>query len=72
MLLAALLVCGCSPWLRPPERDKGLPMPLMSTETVGLEVAFVHLTPEDHAVEAATWRQLDEHSLPIELQKDIG
>src|SRR4029079_5349242 len=59
LLLAALLSCGCSPWLRPPASDKGLPSPLMSQETVVLEVAFVHLTPEDQAVETATWRQLD-------------
>jgi hypothetical protein len=72
MLLAALLLCGCSPWLRPPESDKGLPMPLMSTDTVVLEVAFVHLTPEDHAVEAATWRQLDEQALPIELRMQLA
>lgn len=70
--LLAPLICGCSPWLRPPESDKGLPTPLMSMETVVLEVAFVHLTPEDHAVEAATWRQLDETTLPIELRQQLA
>jgi hypothetical protein len=72
LLLAVLLLCGCSPWLRPPESDKGLPMPLMSTDTVVLEIAFVHLTPDDHAVEMATWRQLDEQALPIELRMQLA
>src|SRR5688572_25903775 len=72
ILLSAVAVCGCSPWLRPPVSDKGLPTPLMSTETVVLEVAFVHLTPDDHSVESATWRQLDEQVLPIDLRQHLA
>jgi hypothetical protein len=72
LLLTALLLCGCSPWVRQPVAEQGLPTPLMSAETVVLEVAFVHLTPDDHAVEAATWRQLDEQALPIELRLHLA
>lgn len=68
LLLTALLVCGCSPWLRPPVSDKGLPTPLMSPETVVLEVGFVHLTTDDHAAEEAVWRQIDEQALPVDLR----
>lgn len=72
VLAAALLLCGCSPWLHAPLADKPLPPPQMSTDTVVLEVAFVHLTPDDHAVEVATWRQLDEQALPIELRMNLA
>jgi hypothetical protein len=71
-LLAALLLCGCTPWLRPPASDNGLPKPLMSTETVVLEVAFVHLTPDEHGIEEATWRQLDEQVLPVALRQQLA
>jgi hypothetical protein len=72
MLLAALAVCGCSPWLRPPTADKGLPTPLMSPQTVVLEIAFVHLTPDDRATEAAIWRQLDEQALAVDLRQQLA
>jgi hypothetical protein len=72
VLLGTLLLCGCSPWLHAPNPDKPLPTAPMANDTVVLEVAFVHLTPDDHAREAATWRQLDEQALPVELRLNLA
>jgi hypothetical protein len=68
LLAATAWLSGCANWVQMPTSDKGLPKPLMSAETVVLEVAFVHLSPEDAEVEAATWRQLDEQVLDVELR----
>lgn len=65
-------VCGCSPWIRPPSDDKVLPSPAMSSDSAVLEIAFVHLTPDDKEVEAATWRQLDEQAISLETRRGLA
>ena len=71
-LLSALLLGGCSPWLRPAVSDKALPAPLMSPETIILEVAFVHLTPDDSAIETATWQHVDEQMLAVDVRQRLA
>jgi hypothetical protein len=49
-----------------------LPSPLLSSDAVVLEIAFVHLGPDDAEVEAATWLELDEQALPLELRRELA
>lgn len=72
LLVSILLLGGCSPWLHPAVSEKALPAPLMSPETVILEVAFVHLTPDDSAIEAVTWQHVDEHMLAVEVRQRLA
>lgn len=70
--LAMLLLAGCSPWLRTPIDDNVLPAPLLTPETVVLEIAFVHLAANERDVEEALWQQIDEQTVPVEIRRELS
>jgi hypothetical protein len=72
LLAGSAGLCGCSSWVHVPTSDNVLPPAMMSPQTVVLEIAFVHLTPDDAAAEADLWRQLDELALPVELRQQLA
>ncbi len=48
-----------------------LPAARMSTDSVILEIAFVHVTPEANRVDAELWHDVNEIPLPWETQKKL-
>lgn len=59
------LTVGCSPWIRQQTSEPLLPTAEMSRDSVVLEIAFVHIGPDDAAAEAAIWRSLDETAIDL-------
>ncbi len=65
LMVTAGLLGGCQAWSTPQwtadqAKSLELPPPRMSADSVILEIAFVHVTPEDNRLGADLWHDLDE------------
>ena len=80
-LLAMLTLCmtGCNALKKPnwtleeaTESPVELTAPRMASDAVVLEVAFIHVNPEDISADAPLWTEIDENHLPIQLRTQLN
>ena len=46
--------------------------PRMASDAIVLEIAFVHVNPEDIAAAAPLWVDIDENHVPIQLRSQLN
>jgi len=68
----ALCASGCAIWKEAATEPAPLPTPKMSSDSVRLEIGFLQLAPQDEAVAAQLWSELDEQHLPLALRNRLS
>ncbi|MEQ8790621.1 MAG: hypothetical protein RIC55_30265 [Pirellulaceae bacterium] len=72
--LLAVGVSGCAAWTKESASSSSmrLPLPPLSSDSVVLEVTFVHLPPDTAELDRQLWREVDEQQLPAELRRQLA
>jgi hypothetical protein len=73
IILGGVLLVGCeSLTKRPAGEPSSLPIPKPTLDSVGLEVAFLRLTPDEEKQIAPMWDDIDESHLPTEVRRRLA